>query len=264
MNYKKIIGISAVLIIIGILVFTTGIIDLGLNSPVPEEDNIEEPEQELEDFLENMRRQAREYPETFFLMGSPEENSIALTFDDGPDRQNTPQILDILKERDINATFFVLGENVERFPEITMRIYNEGHQIANHSWRHPNLREMSDEDIINEELHPTSQKVSELTGYYPQILRPPFGAINDQTIELMADLNWKIVNWSIDSFDWHITSDDPDEIINRIERFHHPGGIVLLHNGLVNQVTVEALPGIIDFFEREGYQFKTVNELLFE
>ena len=92
---------------------------------------------------------------------------------------------------------------------------------------------------------PTSKKIEEVTGVYPKLLRPPFGAINDETIEVLREQEWKIVNWSIDSYDWHISRDDPDEIVDRMERLHHPGGIVLLHSNFQTRVTTEALADII-------------------
>ena len=263
MKYKSIVGIGVIIILAGILFFALGINPEQGGSPGANNE-AESPDEDLEDLREIMNRQAEEYPETFFVNGPETANRVALTFDDGPDPLNTPRILDVLAEKNVRATFFLLGENVERFPEIAQRILNEGHQIGNHSWSHPNFRDMDDQEVLNEEIYPTSDKIAEITGHYPTLLRPPFGAINNSTIESLQDQGWKIANWSMDSYDWHISQDDPDEIINRIQRIQHPGGIVLLHDGIVNRVTAEALPGIIDMLREEGYEFNTLNELLAE
>ncbi|MFW5998935.1 MAG: polysaccharide deacetylase family protein [Bacillota bacterium] len=222
----------------------------------------EDPEAELDDLREIMDRQAVEYPNVFFTRGPETEKHIALTFDDGPDELNTPRILDILAEKDVRATFFLLGENVKVFPEIVQRIQKEGHQIGNHSWSHYNFREMDNEKVLNQEIYSTSEKIEEVTGVYPRLLRPPYGAINDEIIEILGEKNWIIASWSIDSYDWHISRDRPDEIVDRMQRLHHPGGIILMHNTIKDRVTVEALPTVIEVLRGKGYEFKTIEELL--
>ncbi|MCK8828571.1 polysaccharide deacetylase family protein [Natroniella acetigena] len=176
---------------------------------------------------------------------------------------NTPEILDILKEKNIKATFFVLGQNVKQFPEIAKRITDEGHQIANHSWEHENFTDLTNEEVLYDEVIPTSEKIEKVTGVYPTIVRPPFGAITDETIEFLGYQGWKLVNWSIDSFDWHYAQDTHEEIVGQVERHYHPGGIVLLHNGVIHKQTVQALPEIIELLREDGYEFKTVDQLLF-
>ncbi|MCK8815778.1 polysaccharide deacetylase family protein [Natroniella sulfidigena] len=229
----------------------------------PDEDLDDEVEVELDNFKETIEEQARKYPETFFLSEPTEEKVIALTFDDGPEHINTPEILDILKEEDIKATFFVLGQNVKQFPDIAQRIVDEGHQIANHSWDHDNFKDLTNEEVLDNQIIPTSEKIEKTTGVYPTIIRPPFGAITDETIEFLGYQGWKLVNWSIDSFDWHYAEDTHEEIVGQVERHYHPGGIVLLHNGVIHKETVEALPEIIELLQEDGYEFKTVDELLF-
>ncbi|WP_051412234.1 polysaccharide deacetylase family protein [Halonatronum saccharophilum] len=283
MRSKYFIGLTILLVI---LVFGFALGDLGFitlpdnNELRDEADNLEASpklsaensnnndegegmDEELEDFKETIQRQAKKYPQTFFLSKETEEKLIALTFDDGPEHINTPQMLDILKEREIKATFFLLGENVELFPEIAQRMVEEGHQVANHSWNHDNFTDLSNEEVLYNQIIPTSEEIEKATGIYPTIIRPPFGAINDETIESLGYGGWKIVNWSIDSFDWHYAQDTHEEIVGQVKRHHHPGGIVLLHNGIINKETVEALPEIIDLLEEEGYEFKTIDQLLF-
>ncbi|MGM0409739.1 MAG: polysaccharide deacetylase family protein [Bacillota bacterium] len=233
---------------------------------VPKNENknhIEKPEKELKDLREIMEEQALKYPDTFFVKGPDLKKRIALTFDDGPDKVNTPKILDILAKNNVRATFFLLGENVERHPKIAKRIKNEGHQIGNHSWSHPNFREMESNIVIDKEIIPTSERINKATGEFPRLLRPPFGAINDQTIEILKEKNWKIVNWSIDSYDWNIPQSNYYEIVNRIQRLHHLGGIILLHNNINNKSTVKALPKLIEFLKEENYEFNIIDELIY-
>jgi peptidoglycan-N-acetylglucosamine deacetylase len=268
MKIKRILGIVVILIVTLILIFTLKPPNIENNNLLGNnnENNVqvddEDPEKDLEDLRAIMEQHAEKFPGIFYLTGPDTEKRIALTFDDGPDELNTPMILDILAEKNVSATFFLLGENVELFPEVTKRIHNEGHQIGNHSWSHDNFRETENEQVLNKEILPTSEKIEEITGIYPKLLRPPFGAINDDTIKTLGEKNWQIVNWSIDSYDWHISRDNPGEIVNRMERLHHPGGIVLLHSNFQSRVTTEALPAIIETLRKKGYQFTTLAELL--
>ncbi|MFW6266681.1 MAG: polysaccharide deacetylase family protein [Halanaerobiales bacterium] len=224
---------------------------------------IEKPERELKDLREIMDKQAELYPDTFFIKGPESTKRIALTFDDGPEENNTPAILDILAEKDVRATFFLLGEHIELFPEIVNRIKNEGHQLGNHSWSHPNFREKDSNTVIEKEIKKTSRKIENITGVYPKLLRPPFGAILDQTIETLKKDNWKIVNWSIDSLDWNTPRNNHHKIIQKVQKLHHPGGIILMHNNMNSQSTVDALPALIDTLREKGYEFNTIDELLF-
>ncbi|HHY15755.1 MAG TPA: polysaccharide deacetylase family protein [Firmicutes bacterium] len=214
----------------------------------------------LRGFQETVQRQAEKYPEYFHLSGGAAEKKIALTFDDGPHKSNTPLILDILKSRDIKATFFVLGENVKKHPEIIHRINEAGHQIGNHSKTHSDLRNLTNEEILKTELDPTSHLIEAITGTYPKFMRPPYGALRDESIEFLGELGWQIINWSIDSFDWDQAENEAEEILSKIEEYHHPGAIILLHCSGPN--TALALPKIISLLETQDYDFVTVEELL--
>lgn len=185
---------------------------------------------------------------------------IALTFDDGPDMVNTPLLLDILKEEGVLATFFVVGNQVERYPEMTLRIFNDGHFIGNHSWTHADLSKLSNEDIINLELAPTSKAIERLTGYYPKVIRPPYGSLREDSVKFLKKEGWQIVRWSLDTFDWDKTRNNPEDIVTRINRGHHSNAIILMHcNG---GETVTALPNIIHNLRALGYDFVTVPRLL--
>lgn len=184
---------------------------------------------------------------------------VALTFDDGPDLRYTPQLLDILKAEGITATFFVLGERVEWYPSVIKRIYAEGHLLANHSRTHPDFAEMSNEEIIQLELAPTSKAVEKITGFYPLIIRPPYGSLRQDSVEYLRAEGWQIVRWSLDTFDWDANKNQPKAIINRILEQHHNKAIVLMHCN--NKVTVQVLPEVIRTFRRLGYEFVSVTEL---
>lgn len=213
----------------------------------------------LVSFQNTVNRQAEKYPEFFHLQG-PEQDFVALTFDDGPHGQNTSVILDILKTEGISATFFLTGEQVQKYPEVAQRIAKEGHQIGNHSWSHLDLRKMTDEGITAIQLEPTSSLLEELTGVYPKFMRPPYGALRDGSIQVLADQGWQIINWSIDSFDWDPKENSVTAILDKIHRYHHPGAIILMHCNGAN--TVEALPQVIKLLKDLGYDFQTVEELL--
>lgn len=184
---------------------------------------------------------------------------IALTFDDGPEQIITPRILEILKEEGVVATFFVLGTQVERYPEMLKRIHNEGHLIANHSRTHFDLTGLTNEEIIALELDPTSRAVEKLTGYYPMNMRPPYGSLRVDSVNYLRQAGWRIVRWSLDTFDWDSTRNKPEQIIGRIIEQHHNNAIVLMHcNG---PATTRALPGVIRVLKDLGYDFVTVNQL---
>ena len=180
--------------------------------------------------------------------------------DDGPDMVNTPVLLDILEEEGVSATFFVVGNQVKRYPEMTQRIFNDGHFIANHSWTHADLSKLSNEDIINFELAPTSESIERLTGCYPKVIRPPYGSLREDSVRFLKKEGWQIVRWSLDTFDWDKTRNKPEEILSRIKRQHHPNAIVLMHcNGWE---TATALPDIIHNLRDLGYEFVTISHLL--
>lgn len=184
---------------------------------------------------------------------------VALTFDDGPDPRHTPQILDILKAEDVLATFFVLGEKVERYPEIVRRMFAEGHLLANHSRTHVDFAELANEDILSLELIPTSQAIENITSQYPLIMRPPYGSLRVDSVNFLRQRGWRIVRWSLDTFDWDTSRNRPEQILSRIKKHHHPGAIVLMHcNG---PATTNVLPDVIRTLRELGYEFVTVTQL---
>src|SRR4029077_1781714 len=128
--------------------------------------------------------------------------NIAMTFDDGPSATLTPKLLDILAAHQIKATFFVIGENVAEHPEIVARAAHEGHEIGNHSWSHPNLVKMSDDDVRSQ-IQRTDDAIKSATGSRPTLLRPPYGSITSREKRWIHDqFGYQIILWDVDPYDW--------------------------------------------------------------
>ncbi|RED58117.1 polysaccharide deacetylase family protein [Cohnella lupini] len=188
---------------------------------------------------------------------------IALTFDDGPDGKYTPQILDILKEYKAKATFFVVGPQVKKFPDIAKRIIEEGHTIGNHSWSHSDLTKLSDKKLAVE-IDKTQQAVFDATGVTPAVVRAPYGAISDKVLKAIHSMHLKHVYWTVDTLDW-----DGASVSNMHENVMsntHKGGVILMHSfgGRKHAIehTVKLLPSIIKDLTAKGYEFVTVEELI--
>ena len=183
---------------------------------------------------------------------------IAMTFDDGPSATLTPKLLDILAAHHIKATFFVLGEMVAEHPEILARAAREGHEIASHSWSHPNLAKMSQESVRSQ-LQRTDDAIKSATGKSPTLLRPPYGSITEREKRWIQDeFGYDIILWDVDPLDWKRPG--PAVVRNRILKETRPGSIVLSHD--IHPGTIEAMPSTFDELEAKGFKFVTVSELL--
>jgi peptidoglycan/xylan/chitin deacetylase (PgdA/CDA1 family) len=183
---------------------------------------------------------------------------IAMTFDDGPSATLTPKLLDLLAARHIKATFFVIGENVAEHPEIVARAAREGHEIANHSWSHPNLAKMSDE-AVRRQIQQTDDAIKNATGKRPTFLRPPYGSITARQKRWIHDeFGYDIILWDVDPYDWKRPG--PAVVRNRIFKETRPGSIVLSHD--IHPGTIEAMPSTFDELEAKGFKFVTVSELI--
>ncbi|MEO6054943.1 MAG: polysaccharide deacetylase family protein [Chthoniobacterales bacterium] len=186
------------------------------------------------------------------------EPVIAITYDDGPSAKLTPQLLDTLKEKNVKATFFVLGEMVAQNPDIVRRAAAEGHEIASHTWDHKALNRLSAEAVASE-LNKTSQIIFEVTGKKPTLMRPPYGATNSALNKRINDeFGMKVIIWSVDPLDWK----DPgaSAVTSRILAQTHPGAIILSHD--IHAGTVKGAPETLDQLKAKGYRFVTVTELL--
>ncbi len=203
------------------------------------------------------------FPDTFYLRGLSNNNRVALTFDDGPDLKYTPQVLDVLRDYQVPATFFLVGNRAEKYPAVVERIAAEGHVIGNHSWSHPDLRKVSRERLISEIVQ-TEMVLKEIMGFKTALIRPPYGTINAYSLEVMKRLDYKVINWSVDSVDWRDRS--PDLILLNTLPYVTDESIVLFHStggeGQSMSATVEVLPEIIESIRAMGYTFVTVDELL--
>ncbi len=185
-----------------------------------------------------------------------EKKKIALTFDDGPHEEYTPMLLDGLKERNVRASFFLMGENAESYPDIVKRIKEEGHVIGNHSYSHVQLNAMKEVEAC-QEITKANQVIAEITGETPNYVRPPFGAWSHN---LDCITNMIVVLWDVDPLDWQCQN--TDLVVKRVVSKVKEGDIILLHDSY--ESTVEAAFQIIDTLEKEGYEFVTLDEIILE
>ncbi len=185
-----------------------------------------------------------------------EERKVAITFDDGPHPYYTEQLLDGLKERGVHATFFVTGEHAENYPEIIRRMYEEGHLIGNHTYNHIQLTKENGEKF-KEELIQTNKILEDITGEEVEFVRPPYGSW-DKKFE--KELNMFPVLWTIDPLDWctRNVSCITDTVISKVK----DNSIILMHDEYATTVT--AALQVVDELQKKGYQFVTVDEILFD
>ncbi len=181
---------------------------------------------------------------------------IALTFDDGPHPYYTQQLLKGLKERNVKATFFITGQNVKAYPEIVKEIYAEGHLIGNHTYSHIQLTSKNEESF-KQEIVRTNEAIKEVTGQDTIYVRPPYGSWNK---EFEKELNMFPVLWTVDPLDW--CSSDASRIVRCVCSKAKENDIILMHDQY--KTTVTAALKIVDELTQKGYEFVTVDELLFD
>lgn len=190
---------------------------------------------------------------------------VALTFDDGPNPPYTGQILDILREEKVPATFFVIGRNAEKYPDLVRRIVAEGNQLGNHTYDHVDLLK-ADRETIAEEVDRTNAVLRKITGAPAHVVRPPHGFRDSVVLEVMAERGLKVVEWSVMSRDW--TNPGVDTIVKRTVDNVKSGSVILLHDGdgvagkAPRAQTVAATKRIIRALLAKGYKFVTVDEIL--
>lgn len=183
---------------------------------------------------------------------------VAMTFDDGPHATLTPKLLDLLAQKHIKATFFVLGENAERHPEILKRAAAEGHEIGNHSWSHPNLAKLSNESLRSQ-LQRTEDVIAQAIGSKPKIMRPPYGELTPKQRQWVnREFSYKIILWDVDPLDWK--EPGPSVVAQRLIKEAKPGSIMLSHD--IHAQTITAMPEVFDALLAKGFKFVTVSELL--
>ncbi len=183
---------------------------------------------------------------------------LAITFDDGPHPQNTPRLLGILRERNVKATFFVVGTLVKEYPGIIRAILADGHEIGNHSLTHPIMTRLSDEKIRHE-IGATADALQNIAGYRSRLFRPPGGATNARMKQWFYDeYGLCTILWSVDPNDWKRPG--VSAVTQRLVNGAHPGAILLCHD--LHAPTVDAMPGTLDALLAKGYRFVTVSQLL--
>ncbi len=208
------------------------------------------------------------YQPDIYRIGSREHNKVAITFDDGPSEEFTLPILEILKEYDVPATFFMVGSHAEKYPHVARKVAEEGHAIGNHTQNHRNLPTLSTFDLHQEIVEATAA-ITETTGVYPTFLRPPRGMYDGRSRRLSTLMGQEIVLWSISTRDWRfgVTADYIVRLISAKVRggdiiLFHDSGALLKNEGGDRRATVLALPGAIEAIRAKGLEIVPLAELL--
>lgn len=188
------------------------------------------------------------------------DKRIALTFDDGPHPRYTREILDILDEYGIRATFFFIGVNVEAYPESAKMVVSRGHEIGNHTYSHKNLRDLTYEETC-QEIDLGEGAVLEITGQRTCLMRPPEGKMGDALLVAAGERNYNVICWSVDTMDWAHTP--TEAIVQNVLTSTEAGDIILCHDYVSGESpTPAALRQIIPVLLERGYEFVTVSELI--
>ena len=225
--------------------------------PLKQTQGLEEIALPISDFFDVIQSSyLTEKDEELYKKAQAEKNKkvVALTFDDGPDGNTTPQALDILAKYKIKATFFVQGKNIAGNEAILKRMQSEGHEVGNHSWNHPILTKLSLEDA-KKQLTDTEEAITKVLGKSSKLMRPPYGAISD---DIRNSLDLRFIMWDVDSLDWK--SKNEAAILTEIQHQTSDGAIILMHD--IHQPSVNSLPKVIEYLQEQGYSFVTVSELL--
>lgn len=184
---------------------------------------------------------------------------IAITFDDGPDPKGTPRLLDMLKERGIKATFFLVGKNAAAFPDIVKRMRDEGHEIGNHTWDHQQLTRLRETKVMSE-LQTTHDAIVKACDVAPTLYRPPYGATRlSQQKTIYDQFQYTCILWDVDPNDWR-TPRSSKKTHDRVLAQTKAGSIILCHD--IHHETVEAMPSTLDDLKARGFQFVTVSQLI--
>ena len=186
-----------------------------------------------------------------------DQKMVSLSFDAAWGNEDTQQLIDILGNYDVKATFFVVGEWVDKYPESVQALHEAGHEVMNHSNTHAHLSQLSQGEITAD-LNACSDKIEAVTGVRPTLVRPPYGEYDDHVIAAIRAMGMEPIQWDVDSLDWKDLS--AGEITQRVTSRVQPGSIVLFHNAALH--TPEALPGILETLLRDGYTFVPISELI--
>lgn len=199
---------------------------------------------------------ANEFGTAVINRGLTDDKVVALTFDDGPHPVTTALLLDTLRRHNIRATFFVVGQKAEEYPELCRRIAAGGHQVACHTYSHDNLTMLNPHEADNE-LTYWENNVDGIIGHGSRYLRPPGGDFDGDTISLLRRRGYVLSLWSINPGDWH--SPPPGSIVKLVMDRLHPGAVILMHDDGIN--TIRALPTVIKRIKAAGYRFITLEQM---
>ena len=188
-----------------------------------------------------------------------EEPVLALSFDAAWGCERTEKILAVLKEYEVQATFFLTNIWLEDYPEMAQKIAADGHEIAMHSVSHPHMNNLPPEEVLTE-LAGNQKMITEITGYQPKLFRFPFGEYNNQNVILVREQGYAPIQWSIDSLDWKEML-SKDDIVRRVTDNLHNGAIILCHNN--GQWTAEAIAEIIPYALEKGYSFLPIGKMIY-
>ena len=193
--------------------------------------------------------------------GGTERKQVALTFDDGPDPDNTPALLALLTRRGVPATFFCVGERVTRHPDIVQQMAGEGHEVENHSLRHSALTNLLSVARLREDVAQAQEEIARVSGRFPRFFRPPMGLTNLRVFRVAHDLGLTVTGWNVRGLDRR--ADPPARIVGRLLRQVEPGAILLLHDGGVPAPRLLAVVEmLIDNLEAQGYQCVRLDRLI--
>lgn len=187
-----------------------------------------------------------------------QEKVVSLSFDAAWGNEQTQTLLDILKEKDVKSTFFLVGFWAEKYPESVKAIHDAGHDVGNHSNTHPHLPKLP-LDKIESEIEECNKKIEKVTSVRPTLFRPPYGDYDNNVVETTNKLNMHCIQWDVDSLDWKDPT--PEDMVKRIKSKIKPGSIILMHNGAKN--TPAALPKIIDSIKEEGYSIVPNSQIIY-
>lgn len=195
---------------------------------------------------------------TAYCYGSGAKNEIALSFDDGPNREYTPQVLSVLAQYNVQATFFVIGKNLQGNESLLKQMDAEGHSIGNHSYTHSYFVDFKSLKGFREELKQTEASVFKIIGKRMKLFRPPYGVTTPGLVKAASLLDYSLIGWSIRSFD--TTADTEQVIYRRVQTQIKPGAIILFHDR--SDKTIQVLKQTLDFARDQGYKIVSVEDIL--
>jgi len=187
-----------------------------------------------------------------------DDNVVSLSFDAAWGNEDTQQLIDILAKYNIRATFFVVGEWVDKFPDSVKALHDAGHEVMNHSDTHPHFTQLSPAQMAAE-VNACADKIEAITGVRPDLFRPPYGDYNDAVVRTMREQGFYTIQWDVDSLDWK--NPGVDAIVKRVLDKTQSGSILLFHNAA--EQTPSALPTLIEGLLAKGFTFAPISELIY-